>query len=69
MANWKWTGFEGVNVPVLLAGLIVVAAFLMLGVLWTRKPQTRKRGIVTLSIILIPTILSAVVLGLRVFAS
>lgn len=68
-ANWTWAGLESVNVRALAACFVVVAVFLVLGFLWTRKPETRKRGIVTLSIILIPTILSAVVLLLRVLAS
>ena len=66
MANWTWAGFEGVNVPALVVCSLVFAAFLVLGLLWTRNPDTRKRGIVTLSVILIPTILSIVVLGARI---
>ena len=63
------TGFEGVNTPALVVCLAVVATFLVFGFLWARKPETKNRGLVTLAIILIPTILSAVVLGLRVLGS
>lgn len=68
MGNWRWSRFEGVSVPALVVCLIVIGAFLVLGVLWVRKPQARRRGIVTLSVVLIPIILSAVVLGFRAIA-
>ena len=68
MGGWEWTGLEGVHTAALVICLLVVATFLALGVLWARKPDTRRRGIVALSVIFILTFLSALVLGLRVFA-
>ena len=69
VATWTWTGFQDVNVPTLAACLLAVAALLVLGVFWTRKPETGKRGVVTLAMILIPAVLSALVVGLRILAS
>jgi hypothetical protein len=65
MANWNWTGLEGVNVPALLVCLAVSVALLVIGISWVRKVETRSRGIAALSIILLPAMLSALVLGLR----
>jgi hypothetical protein len=68
MKGWKWTGLDDVNVPALAVCFLVVATFLVLGVLWSRKAETRKRGILTLSVLLVPAILSAILLGLRILA-
>lgn len=69
MGNWEWTGFDNVNVPALIISLMIVAALLILGIVWCRSPDTRKRGIMTVSVIVIPVVLSAVVASLRIVAS
>ena len=69
MDGWTWTGSENVNVVALAICLLIVTVFLVLGTIWIRKPNTRKRGLITLAIILVPTVLSAILFGARLLSS
>jgi hypothetical protein len=64
--GWHWTGTENVNLPALVICLLVIAFCYALVLFWISKPQSRRRGIITLLILLTPTILSAAALVMRV---
>ncbi len=55
------------NWPAFVICMAVYVFFFVMGIIWTRKPETRTRGIVTLAVLLVPTAMSALVLVMRVF--
>jgi len=59
---------QDVNRPAMIICFAIVAVFLVLGVHWVRKPDTRRRGIIVLAIILVPTFISGLVVSARLLA-
>lgn len=61
----EWTGFRNVNVPALIACFTIIGLIALLGVHWLRKPETKRKGILMLAMIVVPTVMSALALILR----
>ena len=54
------------NWPAFVICLAIYVFFFVKGIAWSREPNTRARGIVTLAILLVPTGMSGLMLILRV---
>ena len=61
----EWSGFDNVNVKALILCFIVVGYFFIKGILWLRDPEYRSRGIWTLVVIVVPTLLASATLFAR----
>lgn len=55
-----------VNWPGLVIGFLIVAFGLGLGVIWTLRRETRTRGVILLAFLLVPALLSAVMVLVRI---
>ena len=54
------------NLPAFVACMMIVALIIWIGFKWTKKPETRTRGLIVIAIIVVPAVVSGLGVILRI---